>query len=127
MNTIAYSKQLSDRLSPYLFWDIDREQFDAERHSAQLIQRVLEYGELDDWRTVRDYYGLDRIANDCKTLRTLRPEALAFVCLVTNTRKEDYRCYTFRQSFPTLWNAESEPNTAESNQIQQSPVGGGRS
>ena len=105
MNTTAHSKQLADRLSPYLFWDIDREQFDAERNSAQLIQRVLEYGELDDWRTVRDYYGLDRIAHDCKTLRTLRPEALAFVCLVTNTRKEDYRCYNFRQSFPTLWNS----------------------
>ena len=113
MNTIAHHKQLPDSLSPYLFWDIDREQFDAERNSAQLIQRVLEYGELDDWRTVRDYYGLDRIAHDCKSLRSLRPEALAFVCLVTKTRKEDYRCYNFRQSFPTLWNAESEPNTSE--------------
>ena len=89
MNTIAHNNQLSDSLSSYLFWDIDREQFDAERNSAQLIQRVLEYGELDDWRTVRDYYGLDRIARDCKTLRSLRPEALSFVCVVTGTRKED--------------------------------------
>ena len=30
MNTIAHTKQLSERLSPYLFWDIDREQFDAD-------------------------------------------------------------------------------------------------
>ena len=99
------TRTLTDRLSSHLFWDIDREQFDADINSAQLIQRVLEYGELNDWCAVRDFYGLDRIANDCKTLRSLRPEALSFVCLVTDTKKEDYRCYNFRQSYPTLWNS----------------------
>lgn len=73
---------LISQLSPYLFWDIDKNDFDAERNSAQLIQRVLEYGELDDWRKVRDFYGLDRIASDCKRLRTLPPKALSFVCTV---------------------------------------------
>ena len=62
-------------------------------------------GGMDDWRLVRDYYGLDRIASDCKSLRSLSPEALAFVCTMTDTQKEDYRCYNFRQSFPTLWNS----------------------
>ena len=99
------TRTLTDRLSSHLFWDIDREQFDADINSAQLIQRVLEYGELDDWCAVRDFYGLDRIANDCKTLRSLRPEALSFVCLVTDTKKEDYRSYNFRLSHPTLWNS----------------------
>ncbi|MBP3763969.1 MAG: hypothetical protein J6I49_08875 [Bacteroidales bacterium] len=102
MNT---QQPLTEQLSPYLFWDIDKRDFNADKNSAQLIQRVLEYGELNDWRKVRDYYGLDRIASDCKTLRTLRPEALSFVCLVTGTHKEDYRCYTFRRSFPTPWNS----------------------
>ena len=105
MDTIAHTKPLTESLSPYLFWDIDKDNFNADENSAQLIKRVLEYGELDDWRTICDYYGLERIANDCKTLRTLRPEALSFVCVVTDTKKEDYRCYNFKQSFPTLWNS----------------------
>ena len=105
MSTTAHIQSLTESLSPYLFWNIDKECFDAEKNSAQLIKRVLEYGELNDWRTICNYYGLDRIANDCKTLRTLRPEALSFVCVVTDTKKEDYRCYNFRQSFPTLWNS----------------------
>ena len=96
---------LVNQLSSYLFWDIDKDSFNADKNSAQLIKRVLEFGELDDWRTVRDYYGLERIARDCKTLRSLRPEALSFVCVVTGTQKEDYRCYTFRQSFPTPCNS----------------------
>ncbi len=105
MSITTHTQPLTATLSPYLFWDIDRDCFDAEKNSAQIIKRVLEYGELEDWRAIRNYYGLSRIATECKSLRSLRPEALSFVCLVTDTKKEEYRCYTFRQSFPTLWNS----------------------
>lgn len=99
------TQKLVKRLSPHLFWDIDLEVFDAEANSMQLIQRVLEYGELEDWCVVRDYYGYDRIAADCKKMRSLRPEALSFVCLVTNTDIKEYRCYNITQSRPTPWNS----------------------
>lgn len=101
----AATQSLISQLSPHLFWDIDRDQFDDEQNSAQLISRVLECGELSDWCAIRDHYGLDRIASDCKKLRTMAPEALSFVCAMTDTQKEDYRCYTYRQSHPTLWNS----------------------
>ena len=101
MSSVSYISQLS----PVLFWDIDREHMDVERHSAGLIQRVLEYGTLQDWRLTRDYYGMDRIVSDCKRLRTLDPMALSFVCAMSHTNKEDYRCYQFRQSNPTPWNS----------------------
>lgn len=105
MDTKAQTKPLTASLSPNLFGDIDKDDFNAEKNSAQLIKRMLEYGELDDWRTICNYYRLDRIVNDCKSLRTLRPETLSFVCVVTGTKKEDYRCYNFRQSYPTHWNS----------------------
>ena len=101
MSTQSYISQLS----PVLFWDMDKEQLDVERHSPGLIQRVLEYGTLQDWRLTRDFYGMDRIVADCKRLRTLDPMALSFICALSNTNKEDYRCYHFRQSNPTLWNS----------------------
>jgi hypothetical protein len=93
------------QLSAVLFWDLDREHLDAERYSAGLIQRVLEYGTLQDWRLTRDYYGMDRIVAECKRLRTLDPMALSFVCAMSDTKKEDYRCYQFAQSNPTPWNS----------------------
>lgn len=101
MSTQSYISQLS----PVLFWDIDRDHMDIEQHSAGLIQRVLEYGTLQDWRLTRDYYGLYRVVADCKRLRTLEPTALSFICAISNTNKEDYRCYQFKQSNPTLWNS----------------------
>lgn len=92
------------QLSPVLFWDMDKAQLDVDKHAAGLVQRVLEYGTLQDWRLTRDYYGMDRIVSVCKQLRTLDPMALSFVCAMSGTQKEDYRCYQFRQSNPTLWN-----------------------
>ena len=91
------------QLSPYLFWDIDLDVFDAEINSRQLIQRVLEYGQLEDWRFLCDFYGLERIVSDCKAMRTLDPKALSFVCAVSDTKKEDYRCYTMRPYTQPHW------------------------
>lgn len=93
------------QLSSVLFWDMDRDNIDVEKHSAGLIQRVLEYGTLQDWRITRDFYGMDRIVADCMRLRNLDPMALSFICAISNTNKEDYRCYYFKQSTPTHWNS----------------------
>jgi len=84
---------------------MDKSQLDVEKHAAGLIQRVLEYGTLSDWRLTRDYYGLANIVAYCKQMRTLDPMALSFICAISDTKEEEYRCYHFKQSHPTLWNS----------------------
>ena len=96
---------LIEQFTKNLFWDISQASFDVEQCPAQIVERVLERGEWNDWCLIRDYYGLERIAAICKTLRTLSPESLSYICCVTNTQKEDYRCYHFAQSHQTLWNS----------------------
>lgn len=93
------------RLSPVIFWDIDKEQFDPDLYPSHIILRVLEYGTLEDWRLVKAFYGMDKIVDVCKKARTLDAVSLAFVCAMSGTQKEDYRCYRIRQSSPTLWNS----------------------
>lgn len=102
---IMATKEYINRLSQYLFWDIDMQQLDIEQHAPYLIQRVLEYGTLDDWRLTRDFYGLDKVVAACKQMRTLEPTALSFICAISDTKPQEYRCYQFKQSFPTLWNS----------------------
>lgn len=92
------------KLSRHLFWDIDIDKVDMDTYPAHIIQRVLEYGLLEDWRLIRSYYGLDKIVSVCKSLRTLDPIALSYICCISNTSKEEYRCYHTRLSNPTLWN-----------------------
>ena len=92
-------------MSQYLFWDVDKEKLDMNQYPAYVIPRVLEYGNMDDWRLLNKFYGLDKIVEVCKKIRTLDPMCLSFICTISHTNIEDYRCYHFRQSFPTLWNS----------------------
>ena len=48
-----------------------------EKHSQYIIKRVLEYGMLQDWNIVKQYYGLGRIVEIAKGFRELEPRALA--------------------------------------------------
>ena len=103
-NNMSQAPYITD-FSQHLFWDVSPADFNADRCPAQVIQRVLERGEWSDWCLVRDYYGLTQIAEVCKKLRTLSPEALSYICCMTDTKKEDYKCYHYAQSNPTLWNS----------------------
>lgn len=93
------------KMNPNLFWDADLSQISMDEHAGYIIQRVLEYGQMDDWRLINHYYGLDKIVEECKKLRTLDPVCLSFVATISHTKEEDYRCYHFRQSHPTPWNS----------------------
>ena len=99
------SQECISKLSGHLLWDVDREQADMNLYPSYFIQRVLEYGTLEDWRLILSFYGLPEIVSVCKSLRTLDPKALSYICLISDTKKEDYRCYHIKQSNPTLWNS----------------------
>ncbi len=99
------SREYLQQFTENLFWDVDMSQLSLDSHPSYIIQRVLEYGQMNDWRLINRYYGLDRIVEECKQMRTLDPVCLSFICTISHTKEEDYRCYHFRQSTPTLWNS----------------------
>lgn len=102
MNMTSQKEYLS-HLSSHLFWDMDIDKVDMDTYPAQIIQRVLEYGNLKDWQLILSYYGLEKIVSICRSLRTLDPKALSFICCISKTFKEQYRCYYTKKSNPTLY------------------------
>ena len=44
-----------------LLWDTDRETLDYKKSADFIIGRVLDFGNLEEWRSVRDFYGLAQI------------------------------------------------------------------
>ena len=99
------SEECLSKFSPNLFWDADSLMLSMDTQPAYIIQRVLEHGQMSDWRLINHYYGLSKIVEKCKQMRTLNPVCLSFICTISHTKEEDYRCYHFRQSFPTPWNS----------------------
>jgi len=90
--------------SQNLFWDVNEDELDMERHREFIVGRVLDYGFIEDWRLIRDYYSLEGVAEIAKNVPSLMPKSLAFIAAVTDTRISDYRCYTKAQSNPPHWN-----------------------
>ncbi len=85
-------KEYIEQLSQSLFWDMDKDKIDAHACAGHLVQRVLEYGNIHDWQLTCSYYGWQAIVDICKKMRTLDPVCLAFICCLSGTKKEEYRC-----------------------------------
>ena len=94
------NKDLVNSLSDYIFWDVDKDSVDAINHAPFIVQRVLEYGQTNDWKTLVRFYGLERIVTISLQLRSLDSKALSFISTISNTPIENFRCYTTKQSIP---------------------------
>ena len=99
------SNEYLAKFSSNLFWDADPSEISMEANARYIIQRVLEQGQMNDWRLINQYYGQARIVDECKQMRTLSPVCLSFIATISHTKEEDYRCFHYRQSNPTPWNS----------------------
>lgn len=92
-------------LSQHLFWDIDPSKFDIDKDAAWIVQRVLEYGNMEDWRIIESRFGIDKIVSLALNFRSLDPVARSFLCFLSGIDKENFRCYRIAQLNPTPWNS----------------------
>ena len=97
MTTLSIqSKKPVELLSKHLFWDIDPNLLEWERSKKTIIERVIERGSLEEWVCIVKIYTLDGIVNTAKTFRTMSPIDLNFIATISNTPKEEFRCYNTR-------------------------------
>ena len=90
------NREAIDNFSEFLFWDVDRYSVDIQKNEPFLVQRVLEYGLIEDWNALKRLYGVPRIARTAQKLRSLDPRALSFIAAISSTPIEQFRCYTTR-------------------------------
>jgi hypothetical protein len=86
--------------SPHLFWDTDRGELDMDKHKKYIIGRALDYGLMNDWKIIRDYYGINEIADTATKLRYLSYKSIHFISLLSGRPLTEFRCYTLKQSNP---------------------------
>ena len=91
--------------SKHLFWDVDLDGFDFEKHKVHLVQKVIEFGRITDWNLLKAVYGLDQIKEISLNIRSLDAVSLSFLALIFKIDKTEFRCYKHRQLFPNYWNS----------------------
>ena len=97
MTTLSIqSKKPVELLSKHLFWDIDPNVLEWERSKKTIIERVIERGSLEEWVCIVKIYTLEGIVNTAKTFRSMSPIDLNFIATISNTPKEEFRCYNTR-------------------------------
>jgi hypothetical protein len=96
-------QQIIAQFSKHLFWDVNPDNLRLEQHKKQIVQRVLEYGMLEDWILLRKTYGLKDITDTAKTLRSLESTAMTFIASLSSIPITAFRCYTWRQLTKTHW------------------------
>jgi hypothetical protein len=108
-----YTNQTADKqavaltiksFSKNLFWDTNPVELDMEIHAKYIIERVLDYGNWNDWLLIYKYYGLERLKAFATEIKNLFPESLSFIATVTQTPEDQFRCYTQIHSNNPHWN-----------------------
>jgi len=87
-----------------LFWDTDVKTIDPDKNARSVIERVITQGSVEDWRELKQFYGLNRIKNEIVEIRYLDKLTLNFLCKYFNLQKNQFKCFATQQSTRQLWN-----------------------
>lgn len=91
------------KLSKHIFWDIDMDKIDWDKHMAFVISRVLTRGSLNDWKEINSYYGSKKVKKILLHVRFLDRKNLNFCSYYFNIAKKHFRCYDLMQSGQKHW------------------------
>lgn len=91
-------------LSPHLFWDVDIDQLDLKKHKSLILERVFNYGQLKDIKIVLRLYGTQDLQRDIVRLKNLSNKSLHFLSFYFSIPKDQFKCYTQKQSKNQHWN-----------------------
>lgn len=92
-------KNLSERL----FWDVDPQSLDWEKDISLIVSRVVERGTLEEWRTIEQRYGLNKIVDVAKEIRSMDILAINFLAQISGTPITEFRCYNTKQLNQEHW------------------------
>lgn len=81
------------KLNKTIFWDTPMRQIDPQKHADFIIQRVLEYGDKDDWQTIKKYYSLKQIKDAACSDRNLSKKSANFWSLILSIPKNKLLCF----------------------------------
>lgn len=86
-----------------LFWDIDYDHLDPEIHKRVIIERVLSFGNLQEFFSILGAYSAQTLEDEIIKLGYLDPKTISFVAGFFNISQKRLKCYTRKQSQEIHW------------------------
>jgi hypothetical protein len=95
---------LTDQLNKAYFWDTDISQLDAWSSKRLIIERIISFGNLQEIRLIKEFYGVDVIKSTLCDLNYMDPKTLNFTSILFHIPKIKFKCYTRKQLTSQPWN-----------------------
>jgi hypothetical protein len=86
-----------------LFWDVDVDLLDEQKHQTYIVQQVLNFGTIDEFKLLLDYYGFDNVRESVKVAGYFDPKTFSFITGFFNIEKEEMQCYTQKRLNQPHW------------------------
>jgi len=94
----------TEQLNSAYFWDIAPSNLDEVKSKRLIIERVMNFGNFDEIKLLKEFYGEKVIINTLCTLSYIDPKTLNFISLFFNVPKTKFKCYSRKQSTNQPWN-----------------------
>jgi hypothetical protein len=69
---------MGNKLKKSLFWDVDREKLSYEDNQFFIIERILEFGDIDDLFWIKENFSEEKIKDTVKRSKCLSPRTLSY-------------------------------------------------
>lgn len=89
--------------NPRIFWDVDHTKMNVDEKYQFVIERVFDRGDVQDIRNCRAYFGDEVVTKVLQNAKFLIESRMFLASGMFNIPLEKMRCYTLRQSNPTLF------------------------
>jgi hypothetical protein len=77
-------------LSKQAFWDVDMDSIDYDKDALFVMESVINTGSLEDFYSIRKFYGDEKISKTVIKTKELGPEEVNFCCLVFQLKLQDF-------------------------------------
>ena len=93
----------SIKLNKKIFWDVDFKSLNWQKDKIFIINRVLNFGDINDYQTIKKIYGKNYLKKQFGRIGLIDKKNLNFWCLIFNFPLTKCRKILSAKKLPAFW------------------------
>lgn len=96
---------ITGQLNPSCFWDVDFSGMDDSTAARLIIERIFNFGTVNEINRVVEYYGKVTVIEVLTNLNYIDPKTFNYIKKVFQLPAKKFRCYTRKRLKNQPWNS----------------------